>query len=71
MGILLLALDVATLLCRLLLQAHAGFCSRGLVRSGSPPVSTGELGPMLPVKVWVQILCEMHLDVLCWNTSLV
>lgn len=71
MTILLLVLDVVALLCRLLQQAHMGHCSRG-VCSSSPIILTGELGLMLPVKVWVQILCEMHLDdVLCWNTTLV
>lgn len=71
MAILLLVLDVVTLLCTLLQQAHVGCCARG-VCSSSPIISTGELGLTLLMKVWVQILCETHLDdVLCWNTTLV
>lgn len=71
MAILLFVLDLTALPCRLLQQAHVGQCSRGVVCSTSPFV-TGKLGLMLPLKVWVQILCEMHLDDdLCWNTCLV
>lgn len=71
MAVFLLVLNVSTLLCRLLQRVDTSHCSRGGVCFSSPPVSTGELSLMLPVKVWVQILSEMHLgDVLCWNISL-
>jgi len=72
MAVVLLVLGVATLLCRLLQRVDMSHCSRGGVCSSPPPAFTVELGLMLPVVIWVQILSEMHLDdVLCWNTSLI
>lgn len=51
MAVLLLILDVALLLCRVLQQVDMRCCSRRVVHSSSPLLLTGALGLLLPVEV--------------------